>query len=244
MTRPMDTTIDSAAVMRRITRLAQRAVRCSARCRGATVTLELPGAERHSAATHPDLAALATLQEETGDGPGIEAARSGRPVSASDLVTDTRWPPFRVAALERGLRSCTAVPVLAEDVPATVTLYAFRPGPITPAAQEAVRVLAEESVEGLIHDHARACAEAEVEQLRTAMASRAVIDQASGIVMHMLDCDAGQAFDVLRTLSQRTNHKLSAIAARIVHVKGRGSTRELRRLLGEVRNHEDPPVTP
>lgn len=235
MTCPVDPTTDSAAVARRITRLGQRVMRCTAHCRGATVALELPGAERHTAATHPDLAALAALQEETGDGPGIEAARSGRPVAAADLVTDARWPRFRVAALERGLRSCTAVPALSGGVPATVTLYAFRPGPLTEQVQEAVRVLAEESVDGLLGDHARVRAEAEAEQLRTAMASRAVIDQASGIVMHMLDCDAGQAFDVLRTLSQRTNHKLSAVAARIVRVKGRGSTRELRRLLGEVR---------
>lgn len=233
MTRPVGATTDSAAVVPRITRLGQRAMRCAPRCRGATVTTELPGAETHSAATHPDLAELAALQEETGTGPGVEAARSGRPVAAADLVTDARWPRFRVAALERGLRSCTAVPVLVGGVPATVTLYAFRPGPLTAAVLEAVRVLAEESVDGLLRDHASACAEAEAEQLRTAMASRAVIDQASGIVMHMLDCDADQAFDVLRTFSQHTNHKLNAIAAQIVRAKGRGSTRELRRLLGE-----------
>lgn len=94
-------------------------------------------------------------------------------------------------------------------------------------------MLAEETAAGLLRDHARAGAEAEAEQLRTAIASRAVIDQALGIVMHMLDCDADRAFGALRTLSQHTNRKLSVVAARIVRVKGRGSTRELRRLLGE-----------
>jgi len=199
------------------------------------VVLLLPGGERHSSATHPDLAALATLQEETGEGPGAEANRSGLLVCAADLVTDARWPHFRVAALERGLRACAAVPAVAEGVATTVTLYAFRPWRLAPEASEAVRVLAEETAVGLLHDHARADAEAEAAQLRTAMVSRAVIDQAIGIVMHMLDCDADHAFGVLRTLSQRTNRKLSAVAARIVRVKGRGSTRDLRRLLDEVR---------
>ncbi|WP_405901221.1 GAF and ANTAR domain-containing protein [Streptomyces sp. NBC_00727] len=229
----METMPDAAAVAPGLAVLCGRAVRCSAGCRGATVVLRLPGGVNHSAATHPDLAALAALQEETGEGPGAEAARSGLPVWAADLVTDARWPEFRVAALERGLRACTAVPAMAEGVTTTVTLYAFRPWRLAAEALEVVRVLAEETAAGLLRDHARADAEAEAEQLRTAMASRAVIDQACGIVMHMLDCDSDQAFGVLRTLSQHANRKLSAVAARIVRVKGRGSTRELRRLLGE-----------
>ncbi|MFJ3086435.1 ANTAR domain-containing protein [Streptomyces sp. NPDC086838] len=229
----METMPDGGAVAPWLVRLGGRATRCSAGCRGATVVLRLPGGVSHSAATHPDLAALAASQEEAGEGPGAEAARSGLPVYAADLVTDARWPEFRVAALERGLRACTAVPATAEGVTTTVTLYAFRPGRLAAEALEAVRVLAEETAAGLLRDHARAGAEAEAEQLRTAIASRAAIDQALGIVMHMLDCDADRAFGALRTLSQHTNRKLSVVAARIVRVKGRGSTRELRRLLGE-----------
>ncbi|MCX4445342.1 MULTISPECIES: GAF and ANTAR domain-containing protein [unclassified Streptomyces] len=229
----MDTRSDAGAVAPWLARLGGRALRCSAGCRGATVVLRFPGGESHSAVTHPDLAALAASQEETGEGPGIEAARSGLPVCAADLVTDVRWPEFRVAALERGLRACTAVPATAEGVMTTVTLYAFRPWRLAAEALEVVRMLAEESAVGLLRDHARTNAEAEAEQLRTAITSRAVIDQALGIVMHMLDCDADRAFGVLRTLSQHTNRKLSAVAAGIVESKGRGSTRELRRVLGE-----------
>ncbi|MFJ7628700.1 ANTAR domain-containing protein [Streptomyces sp. NPDC097595] len=235
MTRPMDAVADDAAVAPWLVRLVRRAMRCSAGCRGATVFLRCPGGEAHSASTHPDLAVLAALQEDTGEGPCVEAARSLRPVEGADLVADARWPHFRVAALERGLRACTAVPVLTEGVTTTVTLYAFRPWRLTTADREAVGVLAEETVGGLLREHARTGAEAEAEQLRTAMVSRAVIDQAIGIVTHLLECDPDRAFDVLRVLSQRTNRKLSAVAARIVEAKGRGSTRELRRLLGEVR---------
>ncbi|TXS00542.1 ANTAR domain-containing protein [Streptomyces sp. col6] len=231
----MDTRSDAGAVAPWLVGLGGRALRCSAGCRGATVVLRFPGGESHSAVTHPDLAALAAPQEEAGEGPGAEAARSGLPVRAADLVADARWPEFRVAALERGLRACTAVPATAWGVMATVTLYAFRPWRPPAETLDVVRVLAEEAVGGLLRERVRADAEAEAEQLRTAMASRAVIDQAIGIVTHLLDCDAGQAFDVLRTLSQRSNRKLSAVAAGIVEGRGRGSTRELRRVLGDVR---------
>ncbi|MEU2027159.1 GAF and ANTAR domain-containing protein [Streptomyces sp. NPDC016469] len=235
MTRPMDTVTDGAAVALWLVRLGRRAMRCSPGCRGASVVLRCPGGEGHSASTHPDLAVLAALQEDTGEGPCVDAARRLRPVEAADLVADARWPAFRLAALERGLRACTAVPVTAEGVAATVTLYAFRPWRLTAAAHESVGVLAEETVGGLLREHARTGAEAEAEQLRTAMVTRAVIDQAIGVVTHLLDCDPGRAFDVLRVLSQRTNRKLSAVAAQIVRARGRGSTRELRRLLGDVR---------
>ncbi len=235
MTRPMDTVTDDAAVAPSLVRLGGRAMRCSAGCRGATVFLRCPGGEALGTATHPDLAVLAALQEDTGEGPCVEAARSLRTVAAVDLVAEARWPRFRVAALERGLRACAAVPVLAGGATVTVTLYAFRPWRLTASGREAVTVLAEETVGGLLRERARTGVEAEAEQLRTAMVSRAVIDQAIGIVTHLLDCEPGRAFDVLRMLSQRTNRKLSAVAAQIVGAKGRGSTRELRRLLDEVR---------
>ncbi|MFC8536619.1 ANTAR domain-containing protein [Streptomyces sp. NPDC057249] len=233
MALPMDTVTDGADVAPWLVRLVRRAMRCSAGCRGASVCLRWPGGEAHSASTHPDLAVLAALQEETGEGPGVDAARSLRAVGAADLVADGRWPDFRVAALERGLRACAAVPVLTEGVAATVTLYAFRPWRLTAGGRESVGMLAGETVGGLLREHARTGAETEAEQLRTAMATRAVIDQAIGIVTHLLDCDPGRAFDVLRGLSQRTNRKLSAVAAQIVRARGRGSTRELRRLLTE-----------
>ncbi|MFJ4499724.1 GAF and ANTAR domain-containing protein [Streptomyces sp. NPDC088864] len=236
LTRWGDAAPGAAAVAPWPARLCGRAMRCSAACRGAAVWLRLAGGEVHGAATHPDLALLAAVQEETGEGPCAEATRSLRTVVAADLVAEPRWPVFRVAALERGLRSCAAVPVAAEGAAVTVTLYAFRPWRLAAAEAEVVRGLAAEAVAGLVGDGARAAAEAEAAQLRAAMVSRAVIDQALGIVMHLLDCDATDAFGVLRVLSQRTNRKLNTVAARLVRERGRGATRELRRLLGEVRD--------
>jgi AmiR/NasT family two-component response regulator len=46
--------------------------------------------------------------------------------------------------------------------------------------------------------------------------SRAVIDQAKGMIMRERGCDADQAFDVLRSLSQNRNVRLAEIAAELV----------------------------
>jgi AmiR/NasT family two-component response regulator len=52
--------------------------------------------------------------------------------------------------------------------------------------------------------------------MRLAMDSRAVIEQAKGVLMAQRHVDADQAFDVLREASQRYNRKLRDIAHGIV----------------------------
>ncbi|GHI07974.1 hypothetical protein AQI88_40285 [Streptomyces cellostaticus] len=53
----------------------------------------------------------------------------------------------------------------------------------------------------------------EIEQLRHAIVSRPVIDQARGILMAAHACSAEQAWDILRETSQRSNTKLRDVAA-------------------------------
>lgn len=55
-----------------------------------------------------------------------------------------------------------------------------------------------------------------VEQLREAMKSRAVIEQAKGMLMLRLQCDADEAFQTLVGISQRTQRKLRDVAAILV----------------------------
>jgi GAF domain-containing protein len=54
------------------------------------------------------------------------------------------------------------------------------------------------------------------QQLTAAMASRAVIEQAKGILMAAQHCTADEAFDLLRRASQRENRKLREIAIDMV----------------------------
>jgi hypothetical protein len=52
--------------------------------------------------------------------------------------------------------------------------------------------------------------------LSTALTSRAVIDQAIGIVMSRSGCTASEAFDKLRTASQNEHRKLAQVAQQVV----------------------------
>jgi AmiR/NasT family two-component response regulator len=52
--------------------------------------------------------------------------------------------------------------------------------------------------------------------MRLAMESRAVIEQAKGVLMGQRRVDADEAFEMLRAASQRSNRKLRDIALGIV----------------------------
>ena len=58
--------------------------------------------------------------------------------------------------------------------------------------------------------------ETEVEQLRTAMASRATIEQAKGVLMLLMGCGDQVAFDLLAHISSHTHRKVREVATSIV----------------------------
>jgi hypothetical protein len=59
-------------------------------------------------------------------------------------------------------------------------------------------------------------AHAEIAQLRVAVMTRGVIEQAKGVLMAQTGCTADDAFERLRSASMRDNRKLNEVAARIV----------------------------
>ncbi len=74
----------------------------------------------------------------------------------------------------------------------------------------------------------------EVEQLRQAIVTRPVIDQARGVLMAACSCSPDQAWDVLREASQLSNTKLREVAAVVTAEAGGGDplpSPELRRAL-------------
>src|SRR5947199_231893 len=55
-----------------------------------------------------------------------------------------------------------------------------------------------------------------IEQLRSSLTSRTVIDQALGIIMAREQCNQARAFAILRSASQNSNVKLRDIAGAVV----------------------------
>ncbi|WP_078843787.1 ANTAR domain-containing response regulator [Streptomyces albus] len=229
-----------------LARLAERAAACHPWCCGAGATAfpvsRLSGAREAAAAfavaplrtavTHPDLTPLVTVQRETGEGPVPAVLETGRPAVSEDLLYDERWPRYRARALEAGVRSSTTLPFRREDLLVTLTVYGFRPGLLVDPAHGVTALLGDLATSEIVRGMEQRRLHAEIDQLGTALRARPVVDQACGIIMHVLGCDAGTAFGLLRSTSQRTNQKLSDLAAALVRSRGRGAEAEILRLAG------------
>ncbi|WP_431777014.1 ANTAR domain-containing protein [Streptomyces cucumeris] len=180
-----------------------------------------------TAATHPDLSSLVSVQLSAGEGPIPDAQQGGCPVGADDLLRETRWPAFRAWALDAGIRSTVTLPFACDGLEVTVSLYGLRPGPLAEAARGTTELLGDLATESLARDRLYRDALAQVDQLDAALRSRPVVDQACGIVMHVLGCDPDEAFDLLRRTSQRSNRKLTELAGTVVRTRGRGLEKNL-----------------
>jgi GAF domain-containing protein len=89
---------------------------------------------------------------------------------------------------------------------------------------EMMTLLAEQAAIVAVNALAHASAIALALQLEEAMASRAVIEQAKGVLMARERCTPDDAFDMLRRASQRSNTKLREVAQQIVDGVTRSET--------------------
>ena len=153
------------------------------------------------------------LQYQLGHGPCMDAGRAGSLFVVDDMTTDERWPDYARYAAERGVRSSLSVPLPFQGASiGALNNYATSPR----AFGEADVALGEEvaAFVAIAVGNAEAAARAtdDVANMRQAMISRSVIEQAKGILMERYKITAGQAFTLLTHASQRSNVKLREIA--------------------------------
>jgi len=157
------------------------------------------------------------LQYERGYGPCLDAGRAGELFVVDDMTTEQRWPDYAVHAAQRGVGSSLSVPLPFQGATiGALNNYAVRPR----AFGEADIALGEEvaAFVAIAVGNAEAAARAtdDVLNMRRAMASRGVIEQAKGILMERYKITAEQAFTLLTHASQRTNVKLRDVAEELV----------------------------
>jgi hypothetical protein len=208
--------LTSRGEARSLNRLAALAAWEVPSCSGAHAAVWRDGEVISAAATHPDLAELADLQLAVGLGPIVAAADSGRSVSCADTLDESRWPEYADAALRLGVR-CSVH--LVRDLPRgalVLSLFSVRPGVLDERSSPTADVLA--AFGGAMLENATAYRQAQrtASQLKDAVVARSVVDQAKGILMHALGCDADSALRRLRAESQRRHVKVTEVAGEIV----------------------------
>ncbi|HVE46462.1 MAG TPA: GAF and ANTAR domain-containing protein [Acidimicrobiales bacterium] len=202
-----------AETLTRVAELSQQAVP-NADFAGITMLVEgRPRTGVFTDETSPDIDAT---QYETGSGPCLDAFRNQIVYRIDSTDKETRWPAFSEAAAARGVKSTLSLPLVAnhEGVGA-LNLYSHVEAAFSEEDEHVAMQFANQA--GIVLANAQAYWDAHQlsQDLNEAMKSRAVIEQAKGILMAQ-GRTADEAFQILVRASQRENTKLREVAGELV----------------------------
>jgi GAF domain-containing protein len=186
-------------------------------CDEVGVTLLLGNGPRTAAYTTVTTLQIDAVQYQLDEGPCLDAARLRSEFVASFAEPDDRWPRFSEAVRRDGVQSCLALPLLSGDeCVGALNLYGNEPRSFDAFEASLARVAAGRAADAIVAVVRLDGAQQLAGQLEQAMASRAVIEQAKGVLMAMRGIDEHSAFDWLRQTSQNRNVKLRSLAENVV----------------------------
>ena len=217
--------IANASEPRSLNQLVNLAARQVRACSGATAGMWQGREPVVLVASHPDLPELIDAQLSSGRGPVVEALADGGPVSCADTLEDERWPEYASAALRLGVRCSLTLASLRGPEAVTLSLYGARPRLLESSQREVAELLIAfgHAVVGNAAEYGDA--QRTAEQLRAAAESRALVDQAKGILMHALGCNADEALRRMRKISQESNIRVADVAGKVIASGGTDSVR-------------------
>ena len=140
------------------------------------------------------------LQYERGYGPCMDAGRAGQVFIIDDMRSEQRWPDYAQHAAAHGVLSSLSVPLPFQGAAiGALNTYAGRPHVIDDHDVELAEEVAAWVAIAIGNAEAAARTSEDLTQLRSAMMSRACIEQAKGILMERHKIKEDEAFTILTT---------------------------------------------
>ncbi|MCM0677223.1 GAF and ANTAR domain-containing protein [Micromonospora phytophila] len=201
-------------VLQRVAELAERVLPVPVQV---SVTL-VRGGIGYTAAFTGDVARdLDERQYAQGRGPCLDAAASGDVMSVPDLAADDRWPDWAERAEKAGVGSSVSIGLpVQEAVVGALNVYAPTPHAFDDDSVSVLETFAAYAAVALANAQLYDSTATLARQMQEAMANRAVIEQAKGIIMAERRCTPAEAFAVLAKVSQDSNCKLREVAQALV----------------------------
>jgi GAF domain-containing protein len=209
---------DDANLQQALRRVAETGCGLLTHCTSASVTI-IDGTRTVTVGSTNDTAqALDDAQYSAREGPCLSAAREGRLVRIEDTSTDERWPKFSASARAHGVKSSLSTPLslAGAETFGGFNVYGEVPGGFGEEDEELCRAFAGQASIVVSNAQAYWAAFELSHNLNRAMLTRAVIEQAKGVLMSSNRIGADDAFELLRRRSQSANRKLRDVAADIV----------------------------
>ena len=188
---------------------------------GAGVTLlrlDRTGHVEALAASDPFVTAIDQIQYGIlNEGPCITAARERRTVRSGSLGGETMWPRFGPRVARMGIHSALSLPLLLPDqVVGAINVYARGKHVFDDHAVELGELFAAPAAVAVHNAQILTQTRTLTTQLQTALSSRAIIDQAIGLIRGRSGGTAEDALARLREISQHDHTKLADVAQHMV----------------------------
>jgi transcriptional regulator with GAF, ATPase, and Fis domain len=169
------------------------------------------------AATSETTRELELFQLQADEGPCVECYSSGQPVSVAEIQAEAdRWPRFVPTALNAGFASVHAVPLRAGGtVMGALGLFGARTGALNDADLLVGQTLAHIASVAILQEHPPTPFTV-MPQLRSALTSRILVEQAKGFLRETLDVSVEEAFTLLRSYSRTNGEHLTDVARRLM----------------------------
>lgn len=157
------------------------------------------------------------LQFTLGEGPCIEATRSGRPVHEPDLATSERFPAFGPGAAGLGLAAAFAVPLRVGTTRfGSLDLYRDGSGSLDDGVLDDAVVVAGVATVRVMGFQAELLPGSLTSLLDDVSESRAVVHQATGVIAVQLDIGLDEALVALRARAFAVERPISEVASDVV----------------------------
>lgn len=218
-----------------LTHVATFAVRAISGADGAGLTLLEADHSDTMVATSDFVHQVDTIQYTLGEGPCISAAAEGLTFWSGSLGGESRWPHFGPRVARLGVHSVLSLPLITPDgVLGAMNIYAHGKDAFDDRAVRIGELFSTPAAIAVQNAQVLAQAQRLAANLQAALVSRAVIDQALGIVMSRVGCTSEEAFERLRARSQSEHVKLAVVAQSVVDAAVRRA---------RIRRPSDPPTT-
>jgi GAF domain-containing protein len=172
---------------------------------------------RNVAVSDDRMAHLEELQVRHQEGPCIAAFEDKELVGAEDLAADRRWPSFSAAAVDRGVLAVLASPLpYNQDAVGVVAVLSKERHPWSAEGELALLAftdLAALLIASMMQGEEKSELAA---RLQTALNSRAIIEQAKGVLIGQQGMSARGAYEQLRAQARAERRKLLAVSAEVV----------------------------
>lgn len=199
-------------------RIATVTVESLAADMGSVTLIDQRGRPVSAVCTSDETAEVDHAQYDADSGPCLDAFRQRHVVRVDAVESEVRWPQFVEAASAHGIGSSLSLPLLVSgEGLGSLNLYAYRPSGFDEAAEAFGQAFAAQATIGIAYWQKASLAE----HLSKALESRAVIEQAKGVIMASSGCGPDEAFELLRQQSQTQNIKLRDVATEIVQQQQR-----------------------